>query len=127
MVGQQILDLFIGVRIPVGQHFGKLSASYYGISMNWFVYMLLCDQKTLYVGITSDLKQRYQDHLGKKSFHTKRFSELILVYCEKYPDRYRAAEREKQLKGWSRAKKQLLIDGELGKNVCTEFAKVILG
>lgn len=37
-----------------------------------------------------------------------------------------AALREKQLKGWSHAKKQLLINGMLGINVCTEFGEVLL-
>ena len=69
----------------------------------WFVYLLLCDQKTFYVGITPDL-------------FTKKFSEIELVYCEKYDDKYQAAKREKQLKGWSVAKKKMLIEGKLGIN-----------
>jgi predicted GIY-YIG superfamily endonuclease len=32
--------------------------------------------------------------------------------------------REKQIKGWSKIKKQMLIDGKLGHNVCTDIAKV---
>lgn len=93
---------------------------------SWFVYMLLCDQKTFYVGITTDLKKRITDHRNKQSFFTKQFSDLNLVYCEKYMTEHDAALREKQLKGWSRAKKQLLINGMLGINVCTEFGEVLL-
>jgi len=46
------------------------------------------------------------------------------VYGEQYPTKYLAAEREKQLKGWSKTKKQMLVDGRLGINVCTELSKL---
>ena len=88
--------------------------------------MLLCDRKTFYVGITPDLLGRFREHKGKLSFFTKKFSDLKLVYCEKYQTKYDAAKREKQLKGWSRAKKQKLINGEIGVNTCTELAEALL-
>lgn len=50
----------------------------------WFVYMLLCDKKTFYIGITNNLKNRINQHKNKLSFFTKKFSDLKLVYCEKY-------------------------------------------
>lgn len=93
---------------------------------NWFVYMLLCDQKTYYVGITPNLRNRIQEHKNKLSFFTKKFSDLKLIYCEKYDDKFEAVKREKQLKGWSRAKKQKLINGNLGINTCTKFAEDLL-
>lgn len=93
----------------------------------WYVYLLLCDQKTFYTGITTDLKKRLLEHRSKKSFFTKKFSDTELLYCEKYSTEHEAATREKQIKGWSRAKKQMLIDGKLGINTCTEFAKVLVG
>lgn len=82
----------------------------------WYVYLLLCDQKTFYVGITDNLKQRIHEHTHKESFFTSKFSDLQLKYAEKYPSKAEAANREKQLKGWSHTKKQLLIDGILGYN-----------
>ncbi len=93
----------------------------------WFVYFLICDQKTFYVGITPDLKTRLAEHRNKESFFTKKFSDIQLIYCEKYPDKFQAAAREKQLKGWSVAKKKLLIEGKLGINQVTELAKVLAG
>lgn len=93
------------------------------MNKNWFVYLLLCDKKTFYVGISSDLKERLLEHRSRKSFYTKKFSEIAIVYCEKYPNKYEAARREQQLKGWSRAKKQMLIDGKLGYNSCTEIVE----
>jgi len=92
----------------------------------WFVYMLLCDQKIFYIGITNDFVFRYKQHLNKKSFFTKKFSDLKLVYCECYKSKREAALREKQIKGWSKAKKQMLIDGKLGINPCTEFVEALL-
>ncbi len=89
--------------------------------------MLLCDQKTFYIGITNDLVDRMKEHKNKESFFTKKFSDLKLIYCERYNDKYEAAIREKQLKRWSRAKKQMLIDGKLGRNICTEYAEALFG
>jgi len=88
--------------------------------------MLLCDQKMFYVGITNDICNRLTYHTNKQSFFTKKFSDLTLVYAEKYNNKYQAAKREKQLKNWSKAKKGLLISGNLGINSCTEFAEVLL-
>ena len=78
--------------------------------------MLLCDQKTFYIGITFDVNKRIIEHRSKDSFFTKKFSEIQVVYIEKYKSKYEAAKREKQLKGWGRKKKQMLIDGNLGIN-----------
>ena len=89
--------------------------------------MLLCDQKTFYVGITNDLVSRLRQHKNKSSFFTKKFSEIKLVHCEEYRVEKEAVIREKQLKGWNRAKKQMLVDGKLGVNVCTGFAEALLG
>ena len=82
----------------------------------WYVYLLFCDQKTFYVGITDDLKRRLNQHKTKQSFFTKKFSDIRIVYCEKYSTNHEAAKREKQLKGWSQLKKQMLVDGKLGIN-----------
>ena len=79
----------------------------------WYVYILLCDKKTFYVGISNDLENRLKEHRDKKSFFTKKFSELEIIYQEKYENKTEAAKREKQLKGWGRIKKQKLIDGLL--------------
>lgn len=93
----------------------------------WYVNLLLCDQETFYVGMTNDPKERLIEHRTGKSLFTKKFSDIKFVFCEKHPDKYRAALREKQIKGWSRTKKQILIDGKLGYNVCAELAEVLGG
>lgn len=95
-------------------------------SKEWYVYMLLCDQKTFYIGITTDLINRFKQHKLRNSFFTKKFSDLKLVYCKKCSTEHKATLREKQIKGWSRAKKQMLIEGKLGINTCTEFVEALL-
>ena len=79
--------------------------------MPWFVYILLCDQKMYYIGLTHDLQQRVKSHKAKQNLATKEFSDLKLIYSEQYPTRFEAEKREKQLKGWTVAKKKALIEG----------------
>ncbi|MEK7558942.1 MAG: GIY-YIG nuclease family protein [Patescibacteria group bacterium] len=92
----------------------------------WFVYLLFCDHTSFYIGITNDLPKRVGQHKNKLNKSTKEFNEIDLVYCEKYNSKFEAAKREKQLKGWSKAKKQMLVNGKLGINTCTEFAEELL-
>ncbi len=89
--------------------------------------MLLCDQKTFYVGISDNPAERLIEHQEGKSIFTKKFSDIKFAYCESYPGKHKVALREKQIKGWSHAKKQMLIDGKLGHNVCTELVEVLGG
>ena len=77
--------------------------------MVYFLYILLCDQKTFYIGITNNLQKRFIQHQRKESPYTKKFSDIKMVYIEKYPMRTQAEKREKQLKKWSIAKKKALI------------------
>jgi putative endonuclease len=81
--------------------------------MKYFVYILLCDQKTYYIGSTDNLERRLKEHQSKKSFYTKQFSDLKLIYTEGYETRLSAEKREFQIKGWSVAKKKALVDNDL--------------
>ena len=82
------------------------------------VYILAnLNRSVLYVGVTSDLVRRVAEHrqrLDPDSF-TSRYRVDRLVYFEPFPEIVAAIEREKQLKGWSRAKKVALI--EMGNRV----------
>ncbi len=77
------------------------------------MYILLCDNKVFYVGITNDIKNRINKHKNGKSFFTSKFFNIILVYFEKFPQKTIAVKREKQIKGWTREKKINLIKGNL--------------
>ncbi len=122
-LGHWILIPVTGIRIPVGSLRQAQCKHKLDTYLMWFVYMLLCDEKTFYIGISDDLKNRLFQHKNKLNISTKKFSDFDLVYAEKYQSKFEAAKREKQLKGWSHAKKQMLIDGKLGINACTELAK----
>jgi len=89
--------------------------------MVWFVYILLCDNRKLYVGLTDNLERRLQQHRKKQSFYTKQFSAINLAYKEEYQTRKDAELRERQLKGWSVAKKKALIAGN--KNLLIKLSK----
>jgi putative endonuclease len=66
---------------------------------------------TLYVGVTSKLKQRIWQHKHKLvDGFTKKYNLHILVYYETTPNSYSAIAREKQLKKWRREKKIFLIE-----------------
>jgi putative endonuclease len=77
----------------------------------YVVYILSNSAGTLYIGVTSNLDRRlfqHDDRHDPKSF-VSRYNLDRLVYMETYPDAIQAIAREKQLKGWSRAKKLKLI------------------
>jgi len=78
--------------------------------MHWFLYILLCDNKSYYVGITKDLDKRVSEHVNKESRYTKRFNDIELVYTEKFKTETEVVKREKQIKGWSFNKKKSLIE-----------------
>jgi putative endonuclease len=67
--------------------------------------------KTLYIGITSNLKKRVWEHKNKlvEGF-TKKYNINQLIYYEQTDNVYSAIAREKQLKKWRREKKIYLID-----------------
>ncbi|MDD5415955.1 MAG: GIY-YIG nuclease family protein [Candidatus Daviesbacteria bacterium] len=79
--------------------------------MAWFTYILRCKDESLYTGITWDLKRRIKEHNSRiKSCLQLSKIPVRLVYWERFKDRYLAAKREKEIKGWSRVKKQKLVD-----------------
>lgn len=81
--------------------------------MQWIMYILLCDEKTFYVGLTSNLEKRLLSHKSGYNTGTKKFSRIKVLYSEKYSDRKSSEKREKQLKGWTHAKKKALIEGNI--------------
>ena len=80
--------------------------------MNYFVYILAnSTNTTLYVGVTDDIARRLNEHKsGVLDGFSKTYKTDKLVYCEKYSDITTAIQREKQLKSWSRQKKNNLVE-----------------
>ena len=81
--------------------------------MNYYVYILTNPSYTvLYTGVTKDLVKRvyeHKHHLDPDSF-TSKYNAVYLVYYESTTDIKSAIVREKQIKGWTRKKKDALID-----------------
>ena len=84
---------------------------------NIYVYILLCSDKSYYIGVTNNLEHRLeQHHKGiNVSCYTFERRPLELMYCQIFDDPVSAIAFEKKLKGWSRKKKQALIDENLTK------------
>ena len=78
----------------------------------YFVYMLTnWDDSVLYIGVTSNLQKRLFEHrMGLVEGFTKKYNAHKLVYFEQTNDAYTAISREKQLKKWSRSKKNILVN-----------------
>jgi putative endonuclease len=78
---------------------------------HYFVYIMTNRARTLYTGVTNDLRRRVYEHREKiiPGF-TKRYDIDRLVYFEATTDVRSAIAREKQIKGWRREKKLDLIE-----------------
>ena len=77
----------------------------------YYVYIMANEARMLYVGVTNGLQRRVFQHKQKLiPGHTARHSLTRLVYYETTGDIKSAIAREKQIKGWLRAKKVALIE-----------------
>lgn len=78
--------------------------------MEWCVYMLLCDDNTIYTGITNDLKKRFDNHIsGKGAKYLRGRKPLEIVYTENFKNRSMATKREMEIKKLNRKEKEILI------------------
>ncbi|WP_248574835.1 GIY-YIG nuclease family protein [Flavobacterium sp. H122] len=76
------------------------------------MYILECSDGSYYTGSTIDLERRLQQHQdGEGANHTKKRLPVNLVYYEEFSRIDQAFYREKQIQGWSRKKKEALIEG----------------
>jgi len=81
-----------------------------------YVYILRCSDNSFYVGSTLNLKGRVRAHnQGWGAAYTFRRRPVRLVYSEMFQSEAEAVARERQVKGWSRAKKEALVAGNLQK------------
>jgi putative endonuclease len=77
----------------------------------YYVYIMTNRSRTLYTGVTSDLERRVYEHKRKLvPGFTAKYCIKQLVYFEVTQDVHAAIAREKQIKGWLRAKKVALIE-----------------
>lgn len=81
-------------------------------AMPW-VYMLRCSDNSLYVGMTKNLDIRYAQHIdGTFGGYTAARRPVLLVWQAEVQTANQAFELDRKLKGWSRAKKEALIQGD---------------
>ena len=78
---------------------------------SYYVYIVKCNDDSFYTGITNNLERRLQEHAIGVDIEAYTYSRrpLELVWFETFTDPKQAIIIEKQIKGWSRRKKQALI------------------
>ena len=81
-----------------------------------YMYILGCGDGSFYTGSTTDLRLRLEQHrMGEGAKHTGARLPVKLLYYEPFDRIDKAFDREKQVQGWSRAKKLALIKGDISK------------
>lgn len=81
----------------------------------YYTYILRLANNEYYIGSTINLQHRIREHNEGLDFYTKNKLPVTLAYFEEYQTQEDAYKREKQLKGWSRLKKEKLISGGWNK------------
>ncbi|NCO44020.1 GIY-YIG nuclease family protein [Candidatus Berkelbacteria bacterium] len=80
-------------------------------SKSWFVYIIICCDKTYYTGITTDLSRRITVHnSGKGARYTAQRRPVTLVWYEMLHNQSDTRKREIIIKDWRREKKEILIN-----------------
>ena len=78
---------------------------------SYWVYVLASRTRVLYIGVTNDLGRRAAEHrAGEGGAFTRRYKVHRLVHAEEHADVRDAIRREKELKGWKRARKVALVE-----------------
>lgn len=89
---------------------------YNAMPWKWYVYILECKDGSYYTGMTRKPDTRWIQHLlDLGSVYTAKHPPRQVVYLEEFENLDSARRREKQIKGWTRLKKEKLISGEWGK------------
>jgi len=88
----------------------------------YFVYILKCSDGSYYTGVTNDLNRRLFEHQnGIIKGYTSNRLPVELVYSASFNNISDAIRFEKQIKGWSRRKKEALIAGDF--NLLKQLSK----
>ncbi len=81
--------------------------------MPYYLYILKCDDNTLYTGITTDLERRVKEHnrqLPGGAKYTRSRTPVTIVYQATYENRSEASKEEYRIKKLSKTEKEILID-----------------
>ena len=84
-----------------------------GPTLAYYVYMLPCSDRSYYAGHTNDLEHRLAAH-ERRAIEGYTLSRRLveLVFSDQFSTRLEAFHRERQIKGWSMARKEALIRGD---------------
>ena len=92
-----------------------------------YVYILECSDKSYYTGVTNNLEKRFFIHQTgeNKNSYTYNRRPVKIVYCQLFNSSSQAIAFEKQVKGWSRKKKESIIAGnyELLPSLSINYSK----
>ncbi len=77
-----------------------------------WVYILRCSDDSYYTGVTSNIEQRLDQHFHGKIGYTAKRKPFEYLWSEEFANIDDAIAFEKQVKGWSRAKKEALMRGD---------------
>ena len=81
--------------------------------MSFYAYMLRCSDGSYYIGHTDSLERRIAQHQhGELPGYTHKRRPVTLMWSQDFPSRIEALEAERQLKGWTRVKKEALAAGD---------------
>jgi predicted GIY-YIG superfamily endonuclease len=81
--------------------------------MSFWVYILRCADGSYYTGHTDNLEERIAKHQsGQYGGYTSTRLPVKLVFSQEFPSREQALASERQIKGWSRKKKEAMIRGD---------------
>lgn len=76
----------------------------------YFVYLIQCEDKSIYTGITTDLKRRFKEHQDKMGGnYTCAHKVEKILFAERHINRSKALKREAEIKSWRKEKKLALI------------------
>lgn len=99
-----------------------------GDDPRWFAYMMASESGTLYTGFANNLERRVLEHKsGEAEGFSSKYGCTRLVWYQAFDEVSRAIAREKEIKGWTRAKKIALIESinprweDLAKNLGCEM------
>jgi putative endonuclease len=72
----------------------------------YYIYLLQCEDESIYCGITTDVERRFQEHLsGKAANYTRAHKPVKIIYTEKAENRSEALKREAEIKKMKREEK----------------------
>lgn len=77
----------------------------------YYVYLIQCEDKSIYTGITNDLDRRFKEHKDKIGGHYTSSHKVEKIVCtETFKTKSEALKREIEIKSWKRDKKLALVN-----------------